>query len=345
MILNILKNLFKKLKINKVHQYVSLLLFCIALILYSTTGFMYFELEANPDLTWNDSLWWSLVTMTTVGYGDFFPVTIMGRLLVGVPTIIFGVSILGYVLSIVASSLIESKMKEVRGMKNIKIKNHIIICHYSSPSRIDKLINELRKDSLTKKSPIVLIDEHLESLPSELVSAGVLFVKGDPSREKVLQQANLTEAKSVIVQCLVNDKENSDNHNLKIALTVEVLKPEVYTVIECTNPENIDFFKRAGCDSVVCISSLTSQMLVQELLDPGVGTIVSELTSNTHGKQFYLIDIPTSCNEFGTMADYFTKDVQFIGIRRGRTNHLLPGSSFSIQENDKAIVIATERPL
>ena len=63
-----------------------------AILAYGTSGFLYFELPANPDLAWTDALWYSMVTLTTVGYGDFFPKTAGGRFLVGVPLMVIGIA-------------------------------------------------------------------------------------------------------------------------------------------------------------------------------------------------------------------------------------------------------------
>ena len=54
-----------------------------AIIAYGTSGFMYFEIDDRPELQWADALWWSVVTMTTVGFGDWFPLTLPGKMLVG----------------------------------------------------------------------------------------------------------------------------------------------------------------------------------------------------------------------------------------------------------------------
>jgi hypothetical protein len=84
-----------------VYERYSLLIKAISFLLISAAGFYYFEQEAWPDLTYSDSLWWSLVTAMTVGYGDIYPKTWQGKWLVAAPTIILGIGLLAYTFGIV----------------------------------------------------------------------------------------------------------------------------------------------------------------------------------------------------------------------------------------------------
>ena len=319
----------------------------LALLAYSASGFLYFELPSRPTLGWDDAIWWSLVTMTTVGYGDLFPTDLWGRILVGYPTMLLGVGILGYILSLLATAMVETRMMEVRGMKPCLESNHILICNFISLGKTQSLIDQLRKDPLTEHSHIVIVDDRCEELPAELQREGIQFVKGDPSREATLRQAGLNQAQSVIIQSDIANLENADNRNLKIALTIESLNKDVYTVVECLEPTNEIYFQRTGCDSVVCIASLTEQIMVQELLDPGIGTVLSELTSNVHGNQFYMMDIPAGSAKTVEQLDRQARQsgAILIGIRREQTNHLVPPADYPLQTDDKAILIAATRPV
>ncbi|MHB8811131.1 MAG: potassium channel family protein [Desulfobulbaceae bacterium] len=93
----------------------------------------FFESPGNPELCWSDGLWYSLVTMTTVGYGDFFPETAAGRFLVGLPLMLVGIGLLGYALSVIATVLVTAKNKEIKGMSNFKGEGHLVIINHPSP--------------------------------------------------------------------------------------------------------------------------------------------------------------------------------------------------------------------
>ena len=317
----------------------------LALLFYSTTGFMYFELPEKPDLAWSDALWWSIVTMTTVGYGDFFPETTLGRMLVGFPTMLLGVGVLGYGLSLVASAMIESRLLEAKGMKAMHLTDHIIICNFNSVEKALQLVREIHEDSSTRDAHIVIVDKDLDELPAELAADYVHFVKGDPSRKATLDQANLATCKAVLIQADTNDINNSDDKNLKACLTIEATCPQVFTVVECVKPENVVFFRRCHCDSVISMASLTGQMMIQELQDPGVNTIVSELTSNATGKQIYITKLKTPATNFRDVREmYKDENCILLGIRREEENHILPEPGFAVHPGDQAILISDRRP-
>ena len=217
---------FGRIAITKPVQITALF---ISLILYSATGYMNFELPSNPNMEWSDAFWWSVVTMTTVGYGDLFPVTFWGRIMVGFPTMILGVGILGYVLSLVTSTMFELRIMEKKGMKKITMTDHIIICNYVSADKSLKLIQEIDKDNNIISPNIVIVDDNIDELPTQLKSDTVHFVKGNPSHDDVLRRANINHCSSVIIQALTETPEHSDNANLRVVLMIETINPDIYT--------------------------------------------------------------------------------------------------------------------
>ena len=338
--------LFGKFRKATHQRWLVTLVFFASVFCYASTGFMYFELDERPDFEWHNAIWWSFVTMTTVGYGDWAPITPHGQFLVGLPTMLVGVSVLGYILSLLASLILETKIKELKGMTKINQSGHIIISRFNTLVSTLKIVDEIRMDLSTANTHIVIIDEDLEELPTELHENNVSFSKGSASRDKILEQANFMEASHLLIRANEQDLSNSDSSNLAIALTVEKLKPEIITVVECVYPENIAIFERAGCDSVVCIASLNYQMIVQELQDPGTHSVCTELTSNTHGMQFYIVNPPPEATNYGKIYNHYAglNDL-VLGLRRGMNNIMFPNEAEPIRHGDKVILIGKDRPV
>lgn len=317
-----------------------------AVLLYGTTGFLYFELPENPALTWQDGFWYSIVTVTTVGYGDFYPVSTGGRFIVAMPLMFFGIGLLGFILSLAASALVEAKTKELHGMSDSRATGHLVIFNFPSVGKLESLIQELRSDPhFGRRREIVLVDESLVELPPELVKLDVHFVRGNPARDQTLDRANVDEATQAIVLAKTPGDARSDDQNIAITLAIEARNPAVETVVECVDVKTEELLHKAGCDSIVCTSRFDAAFLSHELLNPGAQEVIQELTSNLQGEQIYVTEyqgkkrisyakLAKACQGLGHLA---------IGLRHEGATRLNVASDAKVSPGDQVITIGPER--
>ena len=116
-------------------------------------------------------------------------------------------------------------------MQDIHLSNHIVICHFSTLENISKVMQEIERDRITGDAHIVVVDDAIDQLPVEFQKDTIHFVKGDPARESVLSRANVGAARAVMILSDADNLANSDNKNLRVALTLEQFDPEVYSVV------------------------------------------------------------------------------------------------------------------
>jgi len=283
---------FMKNMVRNPSEYLRVLVLMLVVLIYGTTGFLYFELPANPDLSWGDGLWYTIVTIATVGYGDFFPKSFGGRFLVGWPIMVFGIGLLGYALSMVAAALVTSKTKEIKGMSTFKLSDHLVIFNFAGLAKVERILEELAMDKAVGTGmPVILVDEQLEELPGELQKRGVHYVRGNPTRDETLQRAGIDKARHAVVLTRDQSDPASDNLNVAIALAIEGRCKQVNTVVECIDPASEELLRKAGCDRIVCTSRFDAHFLSQELLNPGIQEVLGDLLSTGQGQQIYLVPV------------------------------------------------------
>jgi voltage-gated potassium channel len=321
-------------------------LLLLAVVTYGTTGFLYYEVPARPELSWLDGFWYSLVTIATVGYGDLAPTTFGGRVIVAAPLMLVGIGLLGYVLSMSASSLVSSKAKELHGMIDQRLSGHLVIFNFPGIAKVERLLDELASDrEFSAGRDVLLVDEDLSELPAELAKRGLHFVRGNPTREETLRRAAIDEATHAVVLAKSPGNPHSDDLNVAVTLAIESKRRQIFTVVECVDYETEELLRKAGCDRVVCTSRFDAHFLSHELLSPGVQEVVEELTSNLRGQRVhvtqYLSDKSTT---FGRLANDCQRGGHLvIGIQRGGKTQLNLASDFDVQPGDKLVSIGAER--
>jgi voltage-gated potassium channel len=315
-----------------------------AVLLYGTTGFLYFELSENPDLSWSDGLWYTVVTMTTVGYGDLFPKTAAGRFMVGWPIMAIGIGLLGYALSVIAAALITSKSKEIKGMSSFELKNHLIIFNFAGLAKIERILDELLLDpEFGRSTPVVIVDELLDELPPELSRRGIHFVRGNPVRDETLSRAAIDRARHAIILCRNPGDPTSDNLNVTIALAIEGRNRDTNTVVECVDQASEELLRKVGCDRIVCTSRFGAHFVSQELLNPGVQEDINDMLSARDGQHIYFnkVNRDTLLGECLNICQESRHLLLGISSKNGvRLN--VPDSTL-VQQGDSLITIGSSR--
>ena len=110
---------------------------------------MFYLAERNTQsgLTLADGLWWAMVTMTTVGYGDYYAQTSVGRFLVSYPAMLVGIGLVGYLAGTVAETVIHRLSKRRKGLLAVKMRDHFVICNCPTTGKVLQLVDELRHHS------------------------------------------------------------------------------------------------------------------------------------------------------------------------------------------------------
>lgn len=325
------------------------LLFLAATIFYATSGFMYFERGDKPEMEWVDALWWSLVTMTTVGFGDYFPASVAGRVFVGIPTMLVGMGLLGLALSQIAAFFVRADILNRKGLSVAKTTGHILLCNAPSTPRLLRILREIRSQPELDSTPIVLVDERRDQLSEQLVAEGLQFVRGHPARKETLDRARIAGAERAIL--LARDPADAASDDLTVAtcLSVTHMRPDLHVVAECVEPGNREILERAGCQSIVCVMDLGPSILAQELHGPGLVDTLHELTFwHEDLNNLYVVPI-----DIGGTADRSVEDlrawahaheVTVLGLRSATRVVINPQVTTAVQQGDAAVIIARSRP-
>ena len=291
-----------------------------------------------------DAVWWTLVTITTVGYGDIYPTSLGGRI-VGIFLMLFGIGFLGMLTATLASTFVENRRQEGKGMKSISSTGHFVLCGWNYKTR--EIIEEIRADEKARTRSIVLIADLPEN---PLDGEQVQFVSGVVSPE-TLARANAQEAKVAIV--LADEQGEVHTRDAKTildTLTIKTTYPSLHTCVELLDQQNIAHGKRAKADEIIVTGALSTNLLVQAALNRGVPLLVTELVSNRFGSALYTIPVPHACvgHAFVDALTELKREQNLLLVAvesRAQARFLAnPPIDYIISAEDQLIVIGQERP-
>ena len=250
------------------------------LLMASSIGFYLFELHGSQPHDLFTSLWWTVVTLTTVGYGDVVPNTLGGKLM-GFLVMICGIGVVSTFTGNIASMLVERKAKKRKGLLEVKLNNHVIIIGWNGFA--EGLVRTLKENGVLRESNLVLLNTLPQEARDEIAFSLDLgerlhFVWGNPTQKNVVAKAKPEAARVVyIVPQHGKDPKEADQDSIYAALIVRGLAPKTPIYGETAFPENREHMLRAGVSEILVRGEIASRMLGMMGVTPSVLSFVQSL--------------------------------------------------------------------
>ncbi len=269
-----------------------------------------------------DGIWWAVVTICTVGYGDKFPISSAGKI-VALGLMISGIGLLSLVTATIASVFVEQKIKEGKGLETIKEKNHIVICGWNQYTEEVLLWLNIYGDE--KDPTIVLVNElpvdDIDALKLKYDKYNLQVIRGNYVHENVLLRASIRRAKFALIMADLSGlhaKERADERTILAVLTIKSLAPKLKIVAELLDGENKPHLKRANVDEIIVRGEHMGSLLASAVSYPGLPRVFSNILSRDDKNKLRKAEIPGQYigKTFKELSEYYRekKNAILIGL-------------------------------
>jgi voltage-gated potassium channel len=237
-----------------------------AILLTGTIGF-----HVIADYPVFDAFYMTLITITTVGYREIYPLSHAGKLFNSV-LILFGVSFVFFAVGVMTQTIIELELQDRYGIRRKRrmiaaLKSHYIVCGFGRVGR--NAAYELQR----AKAPFVVLDRS-EQRVERAATAGMLAILADATRDECLREAGILRAQGLIAAL------PSDAENLFIILSAKTLNPKLNVVTRASEEEAEEKLRRAGANTVFAPYTMAGQRLAHALVRPHVLKFLDFATSH-----------------------------------------------------------------
>ena len=305
-------------------------------VMFGTVGFHLIE-----GWTLADSLYVTVQTLTTVGYGDLPPHSARGRafavlvMLIGAGGVALAVSTI--VQSIVQLELISTFGQRRLSRKMSKLRDHYIIC---GSGRVGShLVRDLLRDNIR----FVVIEKD-QQRAAEFSQRGISVLVNDATLEESLREVGVEHAKG-LAACLPDDADN-----VYVVLTARDLNPQLHIVARAAEEQAQAKLLRAGANHVVAPTIIGGHRMAVALTRPVVGEFFEAVVTNKLGLGFEQVEVNSASllvgNNLGSTAIVSELDVLIVSIRR-RNGEILfnPAGETIIEDGDLLIAIGRTESL
>ncbi|MFO7567530.1 MAG: ion channel [Enhygromyxa sp.] len=310
-------------------------------LLGNAACFYTFERAVDPDISWGDALWYSVVSISTIGYGDLAASTPGARLGMVFFIVLLGLAsfslFFGMALDLMAVAIQNAK----KGLGRIMVSDHILIVHFPSEHRVRQIINEIRSDPVHGDSEIVIVTDAIEELP--FIDERIVFVRGSSHDVETYERARARHSQMAIVLSPDYSSSNSDAIVAAAVSVIDRVNTDIHIVAECLHEKHRALFDSCNCNAVVLGMTIAGNLLVQEVHDPGLAQLVEVVSSNRRGTTLFCVDVSDAAVSYRQLAQHLLDhEINVMAVNRGTETFTLFGGVES-QVGDRLIYSARER--
>jgi voltage-gated potassium channel len=289
-----------------------------------------------------DSLYMTIISITTVGYREVFRAT-PGLEIFTMVLILSGVATIFYGLTVVMQMVVEGQILSILGRRRMekdvrKLKNHYILAGFG---RVGQVVYE---EFIKTRKQFVVIENHPDIIQT-LQNKGILYVEGNSTEDEILQKAGIDRATAIVSTI------SSEADNVYLALSARQLNPDLKIIARADSSEAEKKLYRAGADRVICPHRLGGRRMALSILRPNVVEFMEIESSGTEADiAIEEVIVPEGSILDGVLlrdSDLKNKlDLMVISIKKpDKTIHFNPTANTKIEVGDILVLIGRSENL
>lgn len=260
----------------------------VAVLLLIAIGTVGFYNIADNNANWSDALYMTLISISTVGYGEIIPLhSIEDRLFAGFIAI-SGLGALTFLFTSLSVFFLEKdldySLRRRRMEKRIqKLRQHFIICGFGRVGRsIGRELHNTGRHFVAIDVDVERFEEAMEKIP------GLLYLQGDASDDDLLEAADIQDARGLFAAT------GDDSRNLMIIITARQLNPGLRIVARTQELRNMEKMRKAGADVVISPDFTGGTRLASAMVRPHVVGFLDEMMRSDKNVRIEEVPVPTA---------------------------------------------------
>lgn len=302
-------------------------------IFIGTSGYMMVE-----EWTFLESLYMTIITVSTVGFQEVRPLSDFGRLFTAI-LIISSLGVFGFAITSITTYIVSGEMKDYflkyKGMSKVaKLENHVVICGYGRVGQ--KAVEVL----LFHKKKFVIIEKSSKIIEENQDNKDLLFLEGEATMDDVLSKSGIEKASSMII-ALPNDADN-----LFVVVSARELNKRIKIISRASNPSTVKKLKIAGADNVIMPDTVGGSHMASLVLTPDVMEFLDMIRvdgvgeSNLEEVSFDSLQENFKFNTIGDLNAYDITGCKIVGYKSVLGEYIInPSKETKVEKGSKLFAL------